>query len=272
MTIKIEFPSGDKVTALAFGQALTAIGKGGEGATKARPEWTVEAVEAAIKDIMMRDLDYQAAPDHIEYGDPGAFAELDGEQVNTETGEITQAPGKPAGTATGPGTSTASQTSAPAAANGRVDEKGVPFDAAFCANAAKPFYGSGKTKGQWKKRQGVEPEWYDEWYERALAMAQVDASEEDEAADLQGGRDYAAEQRAACAFSNTPQKTQTTGPQDMGALMAWISEEQTAGRLPADAVQTAFVKLELPMDALLNPAGDIPGNCAKVWQELGGGA
>lgn len=69
MTIKIEFPSGDKVTALAFGQALTAIGKGGEGATKARPEWTVEAVEAAIKDIMMRDLDYILEA----WGDPCAL-------------------------------------------------------------------------------------------------------------------------------------------------------------------------------------------------------
>ncbi len=52
-----------------------------------------------------------------------------------------------------------------------VDEHGVPFDAAYCGTAKDPFYKSGKRKGQWKRRQGVDEAKYDLWHaEQVLAI------------------------------------------------------------------------------------------------------
>ncbi len=270
MTIKIEFPAERTDIALALGQALTAIGHG-------------KAPSQATATRHVHDeAQHQAAPVHIEYGDPGAFAELDHEYVDTNTGEITQTSGpssvegdagKSASNAAETGSLVGAKSSAPAGANTRLDEKGVPYNAEFCANAAKPFYGTGKLAGQWKKRQGVDQGEYNEWYESALAVVTSDTHEEDQAADAaEETRDYAAEQRAACAFGAQTTETAAHGaPANMGELMAWISERQAAGTMPPDAVASAFTTLGLPMDALLNPAGDIPGNCAKVWAALGGG-
>jgi hypothetical protein len=56
------------------------------------------------------------------------------------------------------------------------DKKGVAFDIKYCAQAADPFYGTGKQAGQWKKRKGVLEETYDAWYSTHLASVSGNAT------------------------------------------------------------------------------------------------
>lgn len=138
-----------------------------------------------------------------------------------------------------------------ATADVKVDEKGVPFNAEFCGVAAKPFYGSGKKKGQWKKKQGVDEDAYDEWYAGELLGAGiVDEGDNDETAD-----DTPIE--TAGAFGGqTAAEEQPSGntPKDAGELMAWVAEMQAGGHLAATAVQTAYANAGVSPADLFNPA------------------
>ena len=138
--------------------------------------------------------------------------------------------------ATAKATSQANDTDAP------VDEKGVPFNAEFCGKAAKPFYGSGKKQGQWKKRQGVDEADYDAWYAEMLETAVeadpvVDPDEDD------------APVNTAAAFGGGEQQQQAAAPagigdapKDVGEFMGWIAEQQTAGNLDQDKIGLAYTQ------------------------------
>lgn len=159
---------------------------------------------------------------------------------------------------TEPSSKTAGPTSASDAQ--KTDEKGVAFDPAFCSKAAQPFYGSGKKKGQWKKRQGVDEDLYDEWYAGELLKHTV-TEQEPEPEQFNAGAVFGQQ-----PTENPPPASSIT---TVGELMVWVSEQTAAGNLPKEtAVTDAFTALELPMDGLLNPEHDIAGNCARVHEYL----
>ena len=117
----------------------------------------------------------------------------------------------------------------------RVDEKGVAYNPQMCANAAKPFYASGKTKGQWKKKGGengpTEAE-YDAWYAAALAAVTTVTKTDAPQADVDVSKVW----NAAAAPANAGPKA----PTNPGELFAWISEMQAGGRLTQFDVDAAY--------------------------------
>lgn len=135
-----------------------------------------------------------------------------------------------------------------------VDEKGVPFNAEFCGKAAIPFYGSGKKKGQWKKRQGIDEGAYNEWYAKALTPAEAEAKEEDSTI-------------AASLFATTVGADENA-PQNAGELMKWVSEQQVAGNITQQQVTDAYAALELPFDAVMNSTYPVADNCAAIYDHL----
>lgn len=222
MTIKIEFPADRKVVALAIGKALTEIGQG----TPAVDSFSKAAEEHAhLGGPQDHPTDSPAASDAI-----GAVDEQAGTQVD------------------GAGQSAT-----------KVDEKGVAFNPEFCSKAAVPFYGAGKKKGQWKRRQGVDEDAYDEWYAGELFSDQMTAHEEDEpdlAAEAFGGQQHPAPDENV--------------PQDAGQLMKWVSEQQAAGNITQQQVTDAYTALQLPFDAVMNPAYPVADNCAAIYHHLKG--
>lgn len=251
MTIKIEFPAGDMAAARVFGEALTRLANGAphttaEEAPKPAP---VDSVgEQATQTQTTSDQSAPTVTEEASHTDPNEHPAAQSATVTTGSGE---------GAANAGG---ASQT-APSG-GGKVDEKGVPFNPELCSKAAIPFYGSGKKKGQWKKRQGVDEDAYDEWYAEALLGAGT--VEEDTAAPSSDSN------VAANAFGNQPVTTNENVPQDAGQLMKWVSEQQAAGNINQQQVTDAYTALQLPFDAVMNPAYPVAQNCAAIYNHLKG--
>ena len=126
------------------------------------------------------------------------------------------------------------------ATDGRLDHKGVVFDDAYCANAADPFYGTGKNAGQWKKKRGVDDVTYNTWYTSQLGSDSAPDEEEvvDTAAAFGGG---AATQQAP------------TAPKDAGGLLTWASEKQTSGSLTVDDIQSCYAECGIAIGDLFPP-------------------
>lgn len=151
-----------------------------------------------------------------------------------------------ASTATTPGTTAADTTenTADAHASGgtatQVDLNGVEFDVAFCGNAAEPFYATGKRKGQWKKRKGVDDAAYDAWYIEQLGGTAPAVTE-------------AAEADVAQAFSTSAAPSEEPAPADVGALMGWVAEHQAAQRLAQADIDSVYQQLGLVVTDLFPP-------------------
>ena len=148
----------------------------------------------------------------------------------------------------------------------KLDEKGVAFNAEFCSKAAVPFYGSGKKKGQWKKRQGVDEGAYDDWYADELFSGKIEDSSE------QATETTSDSNVAANTFGNNNQQAAAdeSAPQDAGQLMKWVSEQQAAGNITQQQVTDAYTTLQLPFDAVMNPAYPVADNCAAIYNHLKG--
>jgi len=205
--IEIKFPADNKALAAAIGEALTKYS--GEIATTQAPE----ALTSRKAPEQPTIVDEPEAPD---------------ESPKDES------PSAPAATPEQP------------AADARVDEKGVAFNAEYCAKAAKPFYGSGKRSGQWKKRQGVDEADYDAWYAGELAKVEPTETE-------------APEVDAAAAFKKAPD-----APKDFGEFMQWFSEQQAAGNYEAEHMEKACKELGLTtLDLVSDPA-----KVAKLYEYL----
>lgn len=115
-----------------------------------------------------------------------------------------------------------SETSPSAPDASRVDHKGVAFNSAYCGNAADPFYGTGKRKGQWKKRKGVDDADYDAWYTAQTEPAAVNTAG-----------------AFALGVASVPA---AVVPKNGGELMAFISEGQAAGRFDQSTVTAAYAQ------------------------------
>ncbi len=252
--IKIEFPADRTDIALAIGQALVAIGEGKALVNSPAPTTAAE-VPTDSPAASSTAVDDQ----HIADPNPEEHQHEAQEAPNADsTSQAATQEQKAAG--------------AHAAGDGaQVDEKGVPFNPELCGKAAIPFYGSGKKKGQWKKRQGVDEDAYDEWYAEALLGANI---VEEEPADTAQTETTSDGNIAASLFANGGnQQNAAAGedvPQDAGQLMKWVSEQQAAGNITQQQVTDAYTALQLPFDAVMNPAYPVADNCAAIYNHLKG--
>lgn len=290
MNIKFEFPADRKEIALAIGKALIEIGQGDVTNAKAvnslkgpfhwlqrdfkkhgvcetwdemqsiiNNEPLVEYVSQDEYDKWVNfwneEFPADAVEQHVEVEtDPNERSVVQSATVTTGSGEVAASAGG------------VSQT---ALAGGNVDEKGVSFNGEFCGKAAIPFYGSGKKKGQWKKRQGVDEDAYDEWYAEALLGDKVEEEPKDTAqTETTSDGNIAASMFAASDAQNAAASEDV--PQDAGQLMKWVSEQQVAGNITQQQVTDAYTALQLPFDAVMNPAYPVANNCAAIYNHLKG--
>lgn len=294
MTIEIKFPSDRKDIALAIGQALIAIGQASAafGITAKSVGEAVASVEkfAADATLMPEKTAEPKGPfywvhhesesygvvqthaelmDQLDSGDgmaEGVSPEVYRQLVAEWTGD--ESPNMGAPSATDPTGSGAGSASAGGVSDGPLDENKVPFNDQFCGKATVPFYGSGKKKGQWKKRQGVDEAAYDNWYAAALKAVKAAAPTKTSAAEASSDSNLAA---AAFGARGNQHQQQATGghiPQDAGQLMKWVSEQQAAGNINQQQVTDAYRALNLPFDAIMNPAYPIAQNCAAIYNHL----
>ncbi len=127
-----------------------------------------------------------------------------------------------------------------AACPAATDDKGVGRNPDFCSNAKIPFNQTGKKKGQWKKKQGVDETAYDEWYAGELANV---STTNDAPVDT------------GVAFGNTDQAANAEDVTfaNAGEFMAWVSEQQTADRLTQADIDSAYQVTSTKVHDLFNP-------------------
>ena len=216
---KLEFPAENKTLAAAIGRALLEYGTSkvelpANAPALAAHQLPANAVEQHVADPAPEDIAAQYAESNTEPTlDEAAVADLG----NCSPAQSTAEQG--AGGAQG-------------ATDAKLDLHGVPFDADYCANAADPYYKTGKTAGQWKKKKGVDQDEYDDWYAVAkpAASASTSTAAEDTPIDT------------TAAFSGQKQQAPANAgaPADAGAFMVWVSEMTTAGHFTQADVTAAY--------------------------------
>jgi len=201
--IKIEFPADRKDIALAISKALAEIGGGALSAATA-----VTAMAEVAKDVPTLDEAEQERTERSNALDEAAIEDLKAEEAEEEVVQ-------------------SGDTS-------RTDPKGVPYNPQMCANAAKPFYASGKYKDQWKKKggeSGPTQEEYDAWYAGELLKVTTPTTA---TATQETQIDPSTVWQAPTAAD------QPKVPANAGELFAWIAEMQTANRITQAQVDAAW--------------------------------
>jgi hypothetical protein len=130
----------------------------------------------------------------------------------------------------------------------QIDGKGVAFHAAFCGISAKPFYETGKTSGQWKRRRGVDPAAYDAWYAEQLAN---DSCESDTPVDT-----APVDTAGAFPTTDTQPTEHTHAPTTCGDFMGWASKKQAAELLTQADITEAYAAAGLVITDLFPPNDD----------------
>ena len=283
MTIRIEIPSGIEhlPLAAAIGQALLSYG-GGVAPVAAQPEahkaLTTKDVVDSIKETK---AEAQAEVERIVNLELAAENTTDTTQSSTLNPEQSNA--KPDAGAAEDATAAKREVTNDVIVAGaklsdndpdNLDEKGVGFNAAMCGKAAKPFYGSGKTKGQWKKRQGVETADYDQWYRLSLEQVsngggeqeqeQIDSStaftpndQGDNVTPIDTANAFAGKQNGQVIDDGQNHQPQGAGGltfADAGAFMQWLSEQQAANLLTAGDIDSAYQATSSTMGDLFDPS------------------
>lgn len=145
-----------------------------------------------------------------------------------------------------------------------VDCNGVTFNNEYCGKAAQPFYGSGKRKGQWKKRKGVDDAAYDAWYAEVLGDELPSAT-----------ATPPAEINTAAAFGSAP-AVQTAATSDVplncGTFMGWVSAKQAGGLITQAEVTQAYTALGLSVTSLFppTPPEQVSAHIAELYKILNG--
>ena len=239
-TIKIEFPESNKEFAAALGCALLSY-SGDTQVPEARTPVAEPTPTHEGTDVELTDEEL-AALTSAEASAQGGVAAPDATLGDVSaTGEL--------------------QAEAPPLVVGvDIDEHGVRFDAEYCAKAKDPFYGEGAKAGQWKKGRGVDEAAYDAWY----GGARIDAVQSGTAL-APGVDDEPVDATAAFAASAPAAGV----PTDMGALMMYISEQQTAGHLTAEQIENAYATTGISVpDLCVDDPALVAANCAKVYEAL----
>ncbi|AUR81609.1 hypothetical protein NVP1009O_42 [Vibrio phage 1.009.O._10N.261.51.C9] len=281
MTIKIEFPSDNKVLAAAIGAALSAYGLG-HTMSEAAAATAVAADTVAPK--LPKTVDELAAADVVASADSSPEPENANDTKTSADNQSSMTHGETQSTA-----STAEPTSyafeqlwesaggldysghaiheelgVPVDDKGYplIDTYGVPHDASMCGKAAKPFYGSGKEKGKWKAKVGVDKEEYAAWHLAQLEALGKPVTDEPTNTPTQSA--------SAAAFgaqtTETPPATNTAGtPADnFGTLMGWIAAKQTACALTGDQINEAYAACGTDVTQMMQDANAR----AAVYQTL----
>jgi len=158
-----------------------------------------------------------------------------------------------------------------------LDTKGVGKHADYCGNAKVPFNATGKKKGQWKKRQGVTEEAYDEWYALSLAAIGSGSGEQkpeintDNAFNGNGDQDRSPEINTDAAFgqqqqsavngqvlnNGQSQQKKVEGGRtfvDAGEYMKWQAEQQAAGNITNGDIESGYAANSIGIQDLFDPA------------------
>lgn len=120
----------------------------------------------------------------------------------------------------------------------RLDEKGVPYDSRYCADAEKPFYSSRKEKGQWKRRKGVDQAAYDTWYADELEV--VEMAKTIEGGNTEEASDGLVDTAAAFGAPSGTTAPEEEVPTNAGAFMGWLAKAQADGRLTQEQIGQAY--------------------------------
>jgi hypothetical protein len=242
--IKIEFPANRSDIALAIGQALIAIGQG-EGRDGGPVAVSLKASDVVLADSFRKT--FAPADTRTEEAKTEERDNLYQHTPDPKPGE-TETRGDSHGTYEHVGKT-----------EDRVDPNGVLFDEKYCGEAALPFYTSGKQKGQWKKRKGLEESVYDEWYAGELPSICDEPQERDEP------EPNANANATANAFKKEP-VVKAEAPKNFGELMAWFASQQTAGNYDAHHLEKAFIALKLTtLDLVQDTTGE---KIAQVYEYL----
>lgn len=235
--IKIEFPADRLDIARAMAEALHRIGYGSEteasetdpkpstGASTSRPEAAPTAGVAEECQTTSGSASVEDVPK------PPAESLFDGPSAGTA--EVAEEAGMDQATTQLGGSP----------ADARLDLNGVAFNAAYCGQAAEPFYATGKTRGRWKKKKGVDQGDYDAWYADQLPQHEA----------FGGATDHAV--NAGAAFGAPVAEAPADVPTDAPSLMVWISERQAADELTQRDVNEAYQVTGVTMNDLF---GDDP--------------
>lgn len=133
-----------------------------------------------------------------------------------------------------------------------IDTYGVKHDPDWCQKAAKPFYASGKDKGKWKAKVGTDKEAFAQWHYAQLAEAGKPTT-----ADSTAGPTDEPQADAAGAFgggANTAPANSAAPVDNLGDLMAWIGEMQTAGHIGQPQCEEAYHNCGTNIAELAAPA------------------
>jgi hypothetical protein len=234
--IKIEFPSDRKDIALAIGRALTTIGQNNDRAPDNR---TAEAKTEERAELYQHNPEPEAGVTEMRGDSHGLYKHVGKTEEAIKVGDIGEA------------------IKQVLSEERRVDEKLVVFDAAYCGEAAVPFYASGKRKGQWKKRKSVDEVDYDTWYASKIVLDELEEVERDEPAPDTT--------KAANAFKKSP-VVEENAPKNFGELMAWFASQQAAGNYDAHHLEAAFKTLKLStLDLVQDTTGE---KIAQVYEYL----
>jgi hypothetical protein len=243
--IKIEFPADRKDIAIAIGRALSTIGQNRDRAPDNRTE---EAKTEERAKLYQHNPEPEAGVTEMRGDSHGLYEHV---------GEVQVSKGRAVGQSDGLMTDAMSYSTSGeplGKTEDRVDPNGVLFDEKYCGEAAIPFYASGKQKGQWKKRKGVEESVYDEWYAEQLGqtIAPKDQPEPNSTT-------------TANAFKKEP-VVKAEAPKNFGELMAWFASQQTAGNYDAHHLEKAFIALKLTtLDLVQDTTGE---KIAQVYKYL----
>jgi hypothetical protein len=243
--IKIEFPADRTDIALAIGQALITIGQG-DGQDGGAVPVNLAGTERKIGKSPELGASFAPADTRTEEAKTEERDNLYQHTPDPKPGE-TQTRGDSHGTYEHVGQ-----------IESRVDDNRVVFDAKYCGEAAVPFYASGKRKGQWKKRKSVDEANYDEWYAGELMDSICDASQERDEPEPNL-------EKTTNAFKKEP-VVEAVIPENFGELMAWFSNQQTAGNYEAQHLEQAFKALNLStLDLVQDATGE---KVAQVYEYL----
>lgn len=253
---KLEFPANNKPLAAAIGRALLEYGTGTQGSADSVPVLRAAplspTVEAALE-VGKTEPATSAEVMDVYNSAPVGTRSLSEMQDVLAGGKVTFHEGPiPAVDEFSQGEDVLAEEPAnvDTGAEVRVDSKGVPFDKDYCANAADPFYKSGKTSGQWKKKKGVEEAEYNDWY--ALRLREVPTATAEPKAEQPID--------TTAAFSGQQAPVTTDAPADAGSFMVWVSEMTTAGHFTQADVTAAYEQASIGAADIFqgdNAAGNI---------------
>jgi hypothetical protein len=246
--IKIEFPAGDKVIAAAIGRALLEIGgvalnhsvREKVGNLEVETITTTQPVAGAGASSTACDDQYTPDP-----GREGVAITVNDDL--TPPDDITIGAASTAAIINEVGATAVTVTDTSGTLP-QVDHKRVPFSAAHCSVAARPFYESGARSGQWKKRKGVADSTYADWYAaELLALAPAAAGSD----TVGGGSEPLAD--TSGAFNGQGAGEDPVIPQDCGAFMVWASAKQAANLLTQKQIGEAYETAGFVMTDLFPP-------------------